>query len=157
MTNNGTESLTHIKLTDKTLDGNHDVKEIKWTYNGKALITNKDGALELDGKLLELPVGGYIVGTGTLESITAGEVHSDEITVSAKGTISGKTVGDKDKLYGKKPKPVNQVIKIFLPKTGEGKALLATAIGGLIVVIVTIIKHKVIFKALRGGKDKIKK
>lgn len=157
VTNNGTESLTHIKLTDKTLDGNHDVKEIKWTYNGKALTTNKDGALELDGKLLELPVGGYIVGTGTLESITAGEVHSDEITVSAKGTISGKTVGDKDKWYGKKPKPVNQVIKIFLPKTGEGKALLATAIGGLIVVIVTIIKHKVIFKALRGGKDKIKK
>ena len=144
-------------MTDKTLDGNHDVKGIKWNYSGKALTTNKDGALELDGKLLVLPVGGYIVGTGTLESITAGEVHSDEITVSAKGTISGKTVGDKDKWYGKKPKPVNPVIKIFLPKTGEGKAHLATAIGGLIVAIVTIIKHKVIFKALRGGKDKSKK
>ncbi|QIW60617.1 hypothetical protein GU333_05620 [Lactococcus raffinolactis] len=157
VTNNGTESLTHIKLTDKTLDGNHDVKGIKWNYSGKALTTNKDGALELDGKLLVLPVGGYIVGTGTLESITAGEVHSDEITVSAKGTISGKTVGDKDKWYGKKPKPVNPVIKIFLPKTGEGKAHLATAIGGLIVAIVTIIKHKVIFKALRDGKDKSKK
>ncbi|GAB2021715.1 hypothetical protein RyT2_07890 [Pseudolactococcus yaeyamensis] len=157
VTNNGTESLTHIKLTDKTLDGHHDVKGIKWTYKGKALTTNKDGELELDDKLLELPVGGYIDGTGRLETITAGELHSDEMTVSAKGTISGKTVGDKDKWYGKKPKPVNPVVKLFLPKTGEGKALLATVIGGLIVAIVAIIKHKVIFKALRGGKDKSKK
>ena len=65
--------------------------------------------------------------------------------------------GIKTNGMARKPKPVNPVIKIFLPKTGEGKAHLATAIGGLIVAIVTIIKHKVIFKALRGGKDKSKK
>ncbi|MFZ1777263.1 MAG: SpaA isopeptide-forming pilin-related protein [Lactococcus raffinolactis] len=165
VTNNGTETLTHIKLTDKTIEGKQDVKDIKWTYQGKALIINQDGEFELDSKLLELPVDDYIEATGTLDKLADSETHADEATVSAKGAISGKDVGDKDKWYGEKPKtPAKPKIpetptpaKPSLPMTGEAKATLVGLIGAVIVAVIAFLKHKEIAKALGAIKSKIKK
>ena len=154
VTNNGSETLTHIKLTDKTIEGKQDVKDIKWTYQGKALTINKDGEFELDGKLLELPVDDYIEATGTLDKLADSETHADEATVSAKGAISGKDVGDKDKWYGEKPKTP---AKPSLPMTGEAKATLVGLIGAVIVAVIAFLKHKEIAKALGAIKSKIKK
>ena len=165
VTNNGTETLTHIKLTDKTIEGKQDVKDIKWTYQGKALTINQDGEFELDGKLLELPVDDYIEATGTLDKLADSETHADEATVSAKGAISGKDVGDKDKWYGEKPKTPAKPktpetptpAKPSLPMTGEAKATLVGLIGAVIVAVIAFLKHKEIAKALGAIKSKIKK
>ena len=165
VTNNGSETLTHIKLTDKTIEGKQDVKDIKWTYQGKVLTINQDGEFEFDGKLLELPVDDYIEATGTLDKLADSETHADEATVSAKGAISGKDVGDKDKWYGEKPKtPAKPKIpetptpaKPSLPMTGEAKATLAGLIGAVIVAVIAFLKHKEIAKALGAIKSKIKK
>ena len=145
VTNNGTEPLSHIKVADKTIEGKQDVKDIKWTYQGKALTINKDGEFELDGKLLELPVDGYIEATGTLDKLDDGDTHSDEATVSGKGAISGKTVGDKDKWYGEKPKAPDTP-KSDLPMTGETKAKLVGTVGLLIIALVSFIKRQSILK-----------
>ena len=132
-------------MADKTIEGKQDVKDIKWTYQGKALTINKDGEFELDGKLLELPVDGYIEATGTLDKLDDGDTHSDEATVSGKGAISGKTVGDKDKWYGEKPKAPDTP-KSDLPMTGETKAKLVGTVGLLIIALVSFIKRQSILK-----------
>ncbi|MDN6030198.1 MAG: LPXTG cell wall anchor domain-containing protein, partial [Lactococcus plantarum] len=145
VTNNGTETLTHIKVTDKTIEGKQDVKDIKWSYQGKALAINKDGEFELDGKLLELPVDGYVEASGTLDKLADGEIHADEATVSGKGAISGKDVGDHDKWYGEKtgtPTPD----KPSLPMTGETKAKFAGLAGLIMIAVVAILKRKSIVK-----------
>mgnify|MGYP000004579157 FL=1 len=148
VTNNGTEPLSHIKVTDKTIDGKQDVKNIKWVYQGKALTINKDGEFELDGKLLELPVDGYVEATGTLDKLDGGETHADEATVSGKGAISGKTVGDKDEWYGEKPKAPDTP-KPSLPMTGETKAKFAGLAGLILIASVAIfVKRKSIAKLI---------
>ncbi|GHU35854.1 hypothetical protein FACS1894192_01300 [Bacilli bacterium] len=171
LTNNGTEPLIDIEPSDKTIIGNKLVKDIKYTYQGKALALNKNGILELDGKVFELPVDGYIEGTGTLEKLADGETHADEITVKAKGKYSGKTVSDKDKWYGVKEKPKApetprtpetpstpaKPVEPSLPMTGEQKAIIGSVIGGLLVLSITAYKHKVIIQALTNVKNKIKK
>ena len=159
VTNNGSETLTHIKVTDKTIEGNKDVKDIKWTYQGKALTINKDGEFELDGKLLELPVDAYIEATGTLDKLANGETHADEATVSAKGAISGKDVGDHDKWYGEKPKipDTPTPAKPSLPMTGEAKATIAGLIGAAIVSVIGFLKRNAIAKAFGAINSKIKK
>ncbi|MFZ2735396.1 MAG: SpaA isopeptide-forming pilin-related protein, partial [Lactococcus raffinolactis] len=159
VTNNGSETLTHIKLTDKTIEGKQDVKDIKWTYQGKALTINKDGEFELDGKLLELPVDAYIEATGTLDKLANGETHADEATVSAKGAISGKDVGDHDKWYGEKPKipDTPTPAKPSLPMTGEAKATIAGLIGAAIVSVIGFLKRNAIAKAFGAINSKIKK
>ncbi len=150
VTNNGTETLTHIKLTDKTIEGKQDVKDIKWTYQGKVLTINQVGEFELDGKLLELPVNDYIEATGTLDKLADSETHADEATVSAKGELSGQEVGDKDKWYGvksKTPSPTpdkpSETQKSSLPVTGETKAKFA-GIAGLILIagVAIFVKRK---------------
>ena len=155
VTNNGSETLTHIKVTDKTIEGKQDVKDIKWSYQGKALTVNKDEEFELDGKLLELPVDGYIEATGTLDKLAEDELHADEVTVSAKGKLSGKTVEDKDKWYGTRPKtPIvpekpttPEKPKETLPMTGEAKAKLAGFVGLLLIAGVAIfVKRKSIVR-----------
>ncbi|GHU35655.1 hypothetical protein FACS1894192_00700 [Bacilli bacterium] len=162
-TNNGTEPLVDIEPSDKTIIGNKLVKDIKYTYQGKALTLNKNGILELDGKVFELPVDGYIEATGTLEKLADGETHADEITVKAKGKYSGKTVSDKDKWYGVKektpetPLPKTDKPKATLPMTGEQATQLAVIIGSLIVAVIAFIKHKVIIEALASVKAKVKK
>ncbi|MDN6085643.1 MAG: LPXTG cell wall anchor domain-containing protein, partial [Lactococcus plantarum] len=159
VTNNGSETLTHIKVTDKTIEGNKDVKDIKWTYQGKALTINKDGEFELDGKLLELPVDDYIEATGTLDKLADSETHADEATVSAKGAISGKDVGDHDKWYGEKPKipDTPTPAKPSLPMTGEAKATIAGLIGAAIVSVIGFLKRNAIAKAFGAINSKIKK
>ena len=148
VTNNGTEPLSHIKVTDKTIDGKQDVKNIKWVYQGKALTINKDGEFELDGKLLELPVDGYVEATGTLDKLDGGETHADEATGSGKGAISGKTVGDKDEWYGEKPKAPDTP-KPSLPMTGETKAKFAGLAGLILIASVAIfVKRKSIAKLI---------
>ena len=150
VTNNGSETLTHIKLTDKTIEGKQDVKDIKWTYQGKVLTINQVGEFELDGKLLELPVNDYIEATGTLDKLADSETHADEATVSAKGELSGQEVGDKDKWYGvksKTPSPTpdkpSETQKSSLPVTGETKAKFA-GIAGLILIagVAIFVKRK---------------
>ncbi|WP_368651420.1 collagen binding domain-containing protein [Lactococcus raffinolactis] len=157
LTNNGTEPLTHIKIKDKTIEGKQEVKNLKWLYQGKLLEINKDGELTLNGKDFDLPVGGYITGTGILEKLSSGETHADEVTVSATGKISEKTVGDKDKWYTKRPQPVKPIVKIFLPKTGEEKARLATIIGVFVVAVIGAAKHQWIVKEIMAIKNKFKK
>ena len=56
--NNGTEPLSHIKVVDKTIAGQVDVKNINLTYKGKPLKVNKEGELTTeDEKLLILNPG----------------------------------------------------------------------------------------------------
>ncbi|SFL57488.1 SpaA isopeptide-forming pilin-related protein [Lactococcus garvieae] len=140
--NNGTEPLSHIKVVDKTIAGQVDVKNIKWTYKGKPLKVNKDGELTTeDGKLLILNPGETIEGRGTLEGLAAGDVHGDNVSIEGEGTRSGKKVGDDDNWYGKvSPKtpeqPKNNTFNISLPKTGMKAQTILTAIAAVIVVIV---------------------
>lgn len=138
--NNGTEPLSHIKVVDKTIAGQVDVKNIKWTYKGKPLKVNKDGELTTeDGKLLILNPGETIEGKGTLEGLAAGEVHGDKVSIEGEGTRSGKKVGDDDNWYGKvKPKTLIEKSKDVLPKTGEEKALWSFAGLGMLLVALAV-------------------
>lgn len=116
ITNNGTEDLTKVKAVDKTIEGKTDVKDIKWTYNGEALTTNKDGFFLLSDKLLVLKVGETLKASGTLE-LAPGETHADVITVTGVGVTSGKEVSDKDEWHGKREKP--PVPSIDVEKSSE--------------------------------------
>ena len=148
ITNNGTESLTHIIFSDKQLEGSVKVKNLEWTYKGQKLSTNKAGEFTTsDGKLLVLTVGESITETtGQLASLPQGELHGDEFGVTAVGVISGKKVGDHDKWYGKVEKsatPVQKIANIFLPKTGDSKSIM-TAIGAWLVTIAVIVSGVVL-------------
>ncbi|WP_460057612.1 LPXTG cell wall anchor domain-containing protein, partial [Pseudolactococcus yaeyamensis] len=151
ITNNGSEPLTQIQATDKTIDGKQDVKALKWTYKDKVLTINKSGEFELDGKLLVLQVGEFISGTGTLDKLAEGETHADEITVSAVGVTSGTKVGDKDKWHAKRDAalPKTDAPKGTLPMTGEQKAALMTGLGFTIIVFVGYFKRYAIAKKVR--------
>lgn len=124
-TNNGTEALTHLTVSDKTIEGKIDVKDIVWTFKGEKLSVNKDGELTTkDGKLLVLQPDEFVTGEGTLPELTDGKLHGDEVTVGGIGVDSGKEVGDSDKWYGK-PKEEAPSIDIEkadtkAPEAGEG-------------------------------------
>lgn len=141
-TNNGTEPLTHLKIVDKTIAGKVDVKDIKWTYEGKTLKVNKDGELTTeDGKLLVLNPGETIEGKGTLEGLAAGDIHGDNVSVDSVGVHSGKKVGDDDNWYGKvksEPKTLIEKSKDVLPKTGEEKALWSFAGLGMLLAALAV-------------------
>lgn len=137
VTNNGTEALTHIKVVDKTIEGKSSVKDLTFTYKGKALKVNKDGELTLDGKLLVLQPKESIEVKGILDPLASGELHGDKVSVEAVGVNSGKKVGDADNWYGKvKANTLVEKAKDVLPKTGEEKALWSFA--GLGVLLATL-------------------
>lgn len=124
VTNNGTEPLTHLKVKDKTIEGKSSLKDLTFTYKGKALKVNKDGELTVGEKLLVLQAKETIEVKGILDPLAAGELHGDKVTVEGVGVNSGKEVGDDDNWYGKvKPKSLIEKSKDVLPKTGEEKAL----------------------------------
>jgi len=124
-TNNGTEALTHLKVSDKTIEGGISIKDPAWFFNGEKLSTNKDGELVTkDGKLLVLQPDEFVTGEGTLPELSDGKLHGDEASVSGVGVESGKEVGDEDKWYGK-PKEEAPSIDIEkadskAPEAGEG-------------------------------------
>ncbi|QSR09918.1 MULTISPECIES: SpaA isopeptide-forming pilin-related protein [Lactococcus] len=124
-TNNGTEALSHLTVSDKTIEGKIDVKDIVWTFKGEKLSVNKDGELiTKDGKLLVLQPDEFVTGEGTLPELTDGKLHGDEVTVGGIGVDSGKEVGDSDKWYGK-PKEEAPSIDIEkadtkAPEAGKG-------------------------------------
>lgn len=102
ITNNGSEALTNVIAKDATVKGSRNVENIVWTYKDEALSVDDKGHFTTsDGKLFVLPVGDRIVAQGVLSKVPAGELHGDEVSVSATGVISGKPVGDDDKWYGK--------------------------------------------------------
>ncbi len=146
-TNVGNETLINLKPVDKTISGKVDVTKITYTYKGKTLTLDKDGYFALDGKRLELPVGDTISAKGTLPALEAGEVHGDEITITAMGKDSKIPVKDHDKWYGKTPKkstpetPSKPNLTIVLPNTGTkvmawltglGIVILGSVLGGTI-------------------------
>ncbi|WP_460058196.1 LPXTG cell wall anchor domain-containing protein, partial [Pseudolactococcus yaeyamensis] len=55
------------------------------------------------------------------------------------------------------PKTPETPAKPNLPMTGEQTAIIGSVVGGLLVLSITIYKHKVIIQALASVKDKIKK
>lgn len=147
VTNNGTEALTHIKVVDKTIEGKSSVKDLTFTYKGKALKVNKDGELTLDGKLLVLQPKESIEVKGNLDPLASGELHGDKVSVEAVGVNSGKKVGDDDSWYGK-------VKAGLLPHTGEKTG--AVALAGVALVIFAVIATQIDkIKALlpKGKKD----
>lgn len=140
--NNGTEPLSHIKVVDKTIAGQVDVKNIKWTYKGKPLTVNKDGELTTeDGKLLILNPGETIEGKGTLEGLAAGEVHGDNVSIEGEGTRSGKKVGDDDNWYGKVKPKENPVVK----KLADTGAALGQHVWGLLIAFLALISGTTAF------------
>ena len=152
-TNVGNETLINLKPVDKTISGKVDVTKITYTYKGKTLKLDAEGYFTLDGKRLELPVGDTISAKGTLPALEAGEVHGDEITITAMGKDSKIPVKDHDKWYGKTPKetvpkettpsetPSKPNLTIVLPNTGTkvmgwltalGIVILGSVLGGTI-------------------------
>ncbi|WP_162930948.1 VaFE repeat-containing surface-anchored protein [Lactococcus allomyrinae] len=139
-TNNGTEPLTHIKVVDKTTQGSINIKGMSFTFNNKKLTVNKDGEFELDGKLLVLQPKEFILGSGTLDVLPAGELHGDEVTITGVGLYSKKKVGDLDQWFGKvlpQETPVDKLLNIYLPKTGDSKSIL-TALGAWLITVALI-------------------
>ncbi|MCL2113246.1 MAG: cell surface protein precursor [Streptococcaceae bacterium] len=127
-TNNGTEPLTHLKVVDKTTNGSVNIKDMSFTFNNKPLTVNKEGEFELDGKLLVLQPKAFILGTGDLGALPAGELHGDKVTITGEGLYSKQKVGDDDKWHGKVEKaetPLQKIANIYLPKTGDSKSILA--------------------------------
>ena len=62
-TNNGTEALSHLTVSDKTIEGKIDVKAFTWTFKGQKLSTNKEGEfITADGKLLVLKPDEFVTG-----------------------------------------------------------------------------------------------
>ncbi len=122
-TNNGEDDLTQLKPVDKTINGDVDVKEIKYSYNGTELTLNKEGLLTTsDGKLFVLPVGKAIQATGTLAALPAGQLHTDQVDINAIGVKSNQPVHDKDTWNGAVPKPSVDIEKANggTPAAGQG-------------------------------------
>jgi hypothetical protein len=96
ITNKGTEDLTNIKPIDTTIEGTVSIKDITWEFE-----LNEDGyVLDKEGKLLVLKPGESFTGSGVLPKLPEGELHGNEITVSAVGTTSKTEVEDDDPWYG---------------------------------------------------------
>ena len=151
--NNGTEPLSHIKVDDKTIAGQVDVKNIKWTYKGKPLKVNKDGELTTeDGKLLILNPGETIEGRGTLEGLAAGDVHGDNVSIEGEGTRSGKKVGDDDNWYGKVKPKENPVVK----KLADTGAALGQHVWGLLIASLALVSGTTAFIIQKRKKIKDK-
>lgn len=151
--NNGTEPLSHIKVVDKTIAGQVDVKNIKWTYKGKPLKVNKDGELTTeDGKLLILNPGETIEGRGTLEGLAAGDVHGDNVSIEGEGTRSGKKVGDDDNWYGKVKPKENPVVK----KLADTGAALGQHVWGLLIAFLALVSGTTAFIIQKRKKIKDK-
>ncbi|GAB2024471.1 hypothetical protein OfM1_05420 [Lactovum odontotermitis] len=132
VTNNETEALTDIRLSDKAIEGKVSVKDIVWEFP-----LSKDGVvLGSDGKPLILLPGESFTGKGTLPELDAGELHGDEVTVTAVGVTSKQSVEDKDKWYGKVEK------ENPLPLTGEEAGWLLSGIGALLIAVIGVIKRK---------------
>ncbi|AYG01155.1 SpaA isopeptide-forming pilin-related protein [Lactococcus allomyrinae] len=123
-TNNGTEALSHIKVSDTTTDGSVSIGSIVWTYQGQTLKINASGELTLqDGTLLTLQPKDTITGEGTLPALPAGELHGDDVTISGIGVLDNKSVGDDDKWYGEvTPHDSIDIEKAndTMPKAGNG-------------------------------------
>lgn len=104
ITNNGSEDLTQVKVSDVTIAGSVAVKDLVWTYNDKVLGQNEEGDfINEDGSHFIFKVGERILGKATLPALPAGELHGDKVSVTGIGVVSGKEVGDEDEWYGKDP------------------------------------------------------
>ena len=110
ITNNGDVPLTNVTLTDKTVDGTGEVKDIKFP-------SGWDGTLD---------PGESVTATGTLTGVKAGTSHTDTATVTGKSYYTGKEVTAKDDWNGQKPAPIVQ--------TGDASA--AVAVAGAVVTLV---------------------
>lgn len=154
ITNNGEDSLSHIKFTDQLLKGSIKVEGLQWAYKGQKVSTNKDGEFTTaDGKLLVLAPGETLTETtGKLKNLPVDEEHGDEFGVSAIGVTSGTPVGDHDKFFAKGIKPLTpaqKIFNLFIPDTGEKKGGLITMLGVLFAALGFLG-----FKALKKNKEK---
>lgn len=87
VTNNGSENLVNIEVADTTLVGDREVA-ITWDEIPDVLAP-----------------GESFTGKGVLPALEAGELHGDEVTVTAEGESSKTPVTDVDQWYGKVPGP----------------------------------------------------
>jgi adhesin isopeptide-forming family sspB-C2 type protein len=110
ITNNGDVPLTNVTLTDKTVDGTGEVKDITFP-------SGWDGTLD---------PGESVTATGTLTGVKAGTSHTDTATVTGKSYYTGKEVSAKDDWNGQKPAPIVQ--------TGDASS--AVAVTGAVVAVV---------------------
>lgn len=109
ITNNGDVPLTDVNLTDKTVDGTGEVKDI----------TFPDG---WDGTL---DPGESVTAIGTLSGVEQGTTHTDTATVTGKSYYTGKEVTASDDWNGLAEKIV---------QTGDTSSTIATLsiVGGIL-------------------------
>ena len=160
-TNNGTEPLDHLRFVDKTTNGKINVKDFTYTYKGKKLTLDKEGYLQLDGKMLVLQPKESVEVWGILPALPAGELHGDMVTITGIGIYSKKKVGDSDKWYGKVVKvtpkisttPLSTTLKGILPTTGSETGDVI-AYGGAVAILVALGTGAVYYmKKKKSGKE----
>ncbi|MEV7170478.1 SdrD B-like domain-containing protein [Streptomyces sp. NPDC093224] len=109
ITNNGTEPLVKVAVTDNVTRGNATLTDLSCTWPDGTSSTDPNGtsvrweATFGDNPTQRFAVGASYTCTATLTGLRAGEAHTDVATVTAEGDISGTAVTDTDPWNGTPP------------------------------------------------------
>ncbi|MER7762483.1 SdrD B-like domain-containing protein [Streptomyces sp. NPDC097619] len=109
ITNNGTEPLVEVEVTDTVTQGSGTVRDLSCAWpDGTSSTDPNGGTVRWNATFGDTPTQRFAVGasftcTATLTGLKAGEAHTDEAKVTGEGAVSGKVVTDSDPWKGTPP------------------------------------------------------
>lgn len=130
ITNNGTENLVNVVVTDTITSGEATITDMACTFPGETDPTSgtQDGdgnwtvawvASQATTDPAELTVGTSFGCTAQLSGVTAAEIHTDSAAVAGIGANSGTEVDDRDDYNAKVQKPSVVIEKYDEEEGGE--------------------------------------
>ncbi|WP_328299088.1 SpaA isopeptide-forming pilin-related protein [Streptomyces sp. NBC_00435] len=129
ITNNGTEPLVKVEVTDVVTKGTATVKDLSCTWPDGTKSTDPAGKLvrweasHREQNRLQFAVGASYKCTAILTGLKPGEAHTDESTVNGEGAISGTGVTDTNPWNGIPPVELR-----LIKKDAKNGKLLAGAV-----------------------------
>ncbi|MFJ3861507.1 prealbumin-like fold domain-containing protein [Streptomyces sp. NPDC090085] len=109
ITNNGTEPLVKVEVTDIVTRGTATLTDLSCTWPDGTTSNDPNGrtvrweATFGDDPTQRFAVGATYTCTSTLTGLKSGEAHTDETTVTGEGALSGTAVTDTDPWKGTPP------------------------------------------------------
>ena len=95
VTNTGEEAITDLRLADASTGTGELVYPLECTIEESDVSFELESATDVWSEG-ELPIGGTLVCTGTLEGVTSAEPHYNNVTLWAAGALTGDPVQDEE-------------------------------------------------------------